>query len=71
MSHQTISDPDHVTAAKVLRRTRIGLVRPAAEPDVQIRCLDDYDTLLGITGDNNDTGDTGDHDVDAPEGGVA
>jgi transposase len=46
--HQTISDPEHVAAAKALRRERIGLVRPAAEPAVEIRCLADYDTALGI-----------------------
>jgi transposase len=28
-AHQTISDPDHIEAAKALRRTRIGLLRPA------------------------------------------
>jgi transposase len=48
-AHQTISDPDHVEAAQVLRRTRMGLLRPAPEPDVQIRCLDDYDTALGVS----------------------
>jgi len=47
-AHQTISDPEHVTAAKALRRKRIGVLRPVAEPDVQIRCLDDYDTALGL-----------------------
>jgi transposase len=46
--HQTISDPEHVAAAKALRRERIGVLRPAPEPDVQIRCLDDYDTALGV-----------------------
>jgi Mu transposase-like protein len=47
--HQTISDPDHVAAAKALRRQRVGVLRPVnAEPDVQIRCLDDYDTALGL-----------------------
>jgi transposase len=50
-AHQTISDPEHVQAAKALRRTRIGLLRPAPEPEVQIRCLDDYDTALGVTTD--------------------
>jgi transposase len=48
--HQTLSDPEHVAAAKRLRHQRIGLVRPAAEPDVQIRCLDDYDAALGLDG---------------------
>ena len=47
--HQTISDPDHVAAAKALRRNRLGLLRPAAEPEVEVRCLADYDTALGIT----------------------
>jgi transposase len=46
--HQTISDPEHVAAAKLLRRERVGVLRPVAEPDVQIRCLDDYDTALGL-----------------------
>src|SRR5205085_6217611 len=48
-AHQTISDPEHVQAAKALRRTRIGLLRPAPEPEVQLRCLDDYDTALGVS----------------------
>jgi transposase len=55
--HQTISDPDHVTAAKTLRRGRIGLLRPAPEPEVQQRRLTDYDTALGI--DCDLTSDTG------------
>lgn len=48
--HQTISDPEHVAAAKLLRRERIGLVRPTAETAVEIRSLADYDTALGIDG---------------------
>jgi transposase len=48
-AHQTISDPEHLQAAKALRRSRISLLRPAPEPDVEIRCLDDYDTALGVT----------------------
>ena len=48
--HQTISDPEHVAAAKTLRGQRAGLLRPVPEPDVQIRRLDDYDTALGIDG---------------------
>jgi transposase len=48
-AHQTISDPAHVEAATTLRRTRNGLLRPAPEPEVQIRCLDDYDTALGVS----------------------
>ena len=46
--HQTISDPDHVQAAKVLRRNHISAARTIPEPDVAIRCLDDYDTALGV-----------------------
>ncbi len=52
--HQTISDPEHVAAAKVLRHNRIGRSRPAAEPEVEQRCLADYDTALGV-----DTGEGG------------
>jgi hypothetical protein len=48
--HQSISDPEHVSAAKLLRRDRIGLVRPVVEADVEIRCLADYDTALGVDG---------------------
>jgi len=48
--HQTISDPEHVAAAKLLRRDRIGLVRPSAETEVQVRALTDYDAALGIDG---------------------
>ncbi len=51
--HQTVSDPEHVAAAKRLRHQRIGLVRPAAESDVQIRCLDDYDAALGLDTDGS------------------
>jgi transposase len=49
-AHQSISDPEHVEAAKVLRRNRIGLLRPAPEPEVEVevRCLADYDTALGL-----------------------
>lgn len=47
-THQTISDPVHVEAAKVLRRKRISTAQPIAEPDVMIRCLDDYDAALGV-----------------------
>ena len=48
--HQTISDPEHVAAARLLRRERIGVVRPAPEPDVELRCLADYDSALGLDG---------------------
>jgi hypothetical protein len=46
--HQTISDPAHLAAAKVLHRSRIDLVRPPAETEVEIRSLAAYDTALGI-----------------------
>ena len=45
--HQSLTLAEHDAAAKALRRERIGLVRPAPEPEVQIRCLGDYDTALG------------------------
>lgn len=46
--HQALSDPEHVEAAKVLRRGRIGVLRPAPEPEVEQRALTDYDTAFGI-----------------------
>jgi transposase len=46
--HQTLTDPAHWAAAQALRRQRLAIVRPPAEPDVQIRCLADYDTALGL-----------------------
>ena len=49
--HQTISDPEHIGAAKALRRQRVGVLRPVTDPDVQIRCLDDYDAALGMAPD--------------------
>jgi len=49
--HQTLSDPGHVAAAEALRRERIATLRPVtSQPDVQIRCLDDYDQALGLDG---------------------
>ena len=49
-AHQTISDPQHVAAAKALRRERVTLLRPATQAEVQIRRLGDYDTALGVDG---------------------
>jgi transposase len=46
--HQTVSDPEHVAAAKTLRRERLGLLSPAPEPEVQDRRLTDYDAALGL-----------------------
>jgi transposase len=48
--HQTITDPDHLEAAKVIRRTRVGALRPVRDTEaaVELRALADYDTALGI-----------------------
>jgi len=46
--HQTIHDPAHVAAATLMRRERLEVVRPAAQAQVEIRSLTDYDALLGI-----------------------
>ena len=46
--HQTLSDPNHVQAAKVLRRKHISAARPIPEPEVETRSLGDYDTALGV-----------------------
>jgi len=58
--HQTISDPEHVAAAKALQRQRVGMLRPVVQTgagvEVEQRCLADYDTALGL---------------DSAEGGVA
>jgi transposase len=48
--HQTITDPSHLAAARALRKERLEVVRPAAEPTVEQRSLADYDTALGIEG---------------------
>jgi len=54
--HQTVSDPVHVEAAKLLRRKHLDVARPTSEqhpttvqPDVEVRCLTDYDAALGLT----------------------
>jgi transposase len=46
--HQTLHDPAHLAAATSLRRQRLEVVRPAADTEVQIRALSDYDALLGV-----------------------
>jgi transposase len=61
--HQTISDPEHVAAAKLLRHERVSVLRAVAETDVQIRCLDDYDTALGL---QHGLHHSLDHSVDDP-----
>ena len=48
--HQTIHDPEHLAAARTLRRQRLELARPPAQTEVEIRRLSDYDALLGIDG---------------------
>jgi hypothetical protein len=46
--HQTISDPAHVEAAKVLRRKHFSVASLVSEPQVQVRSLADYDAALGV-----------------------
>jgi transposase len=48
--HQTFTDPEHLAAARALRRQRLGVVRPAADPEVEVRALADYDAALGTGG---------------------
>lgn len=48
--HQTISDPDHVDAAKLLRRNRFDVISAPTHVEVEQRPLTDYDTLLGLDG---------------------
>ena len=50
--HQTITDVEHLAAARALRRDRLELLRGgrAVEPEVEQRCLSDYDAALGIDG---------------------
>jgi transposase len=48
--HQTLSDADHVAAAKALRRERVEVLHPTTAPDVEQRCLADYDSALGLDG---------------------
>lgn len=47
--HQTLSDPAHVEAAKLLRRKHLEVARPTAAPEVEVRRLADYDTALGLS----------------------
>ena len=46
--HQTISDPGHLAAARLLRRGRIDLIRPPAQAEVAVRALADYDAAFGV-----------------------
>jgi transposase len=44
--HQVITDPQHKAAAAVLRRQRVGVLRPVGpEPEVEQRSLSVYDAL--------------------------
>jgi hypothetical protein len=52
--HQTVSDPEHVAAARLLRRERLGHLRPVPEPEVEQRALTEYDTALGLTSTDDD-----------------
>jgi transposase len=49
--HQTVSDFEHLVAAKALQRGRADLMKPLPEPEVQVRDLAQYDTLLALDGD--------------------
>jgi transposase len=49
--HQTITDPAHLAAARLLRRERMAVIRPPREAEVQVRSLADYDAALGIGDD--------------------
>lgn len=46
--HQTLSDPEHIAAAKMLRQTRAGMLRPVPDLQVEQRDLSSYDIALGI-----------------------
>jgi transposase len=48
--HQTITDPEHLDAARALRRRRASALRPVTDPEVEQRCLADYDAALGVDG---------------------
>jgi transposase len=48
--HQTFTDPVHLAAARAMRRDRLEVIRPAAEPAVEVRRLADYDAALGTGG---------------------
>lgn len=48
--HQTISDADHIDAAKLLRRKHFGISSSSTHVEVEQRRLTDYDTLVDIDG---------------------
>jgi transposase len=49
--HQTISDPVHLAAAARLRQAYRAAAGHPAEPEVELRCLADYDTAFGLHDD--------------------
>jgi hypothetical protein len=57
--HQTITDPEHLKAAKALQHIRVGVLRPVREAEVQQRALTDYDTALGIEMDGETSSEGG------------
>nr|WP_246281872.1 DDE-type integrase/transposase/recombinase [Fodinicola acaciae] len=77
--HQTLSDPNHVTAANMLRQARTARtrrLRAVNEPEVEVRCLADYDTALGVESDHNSGHNSGhnrttDGAIGGANGGVA
>jgi transposase len=50
-AHQTMNDPAHLAAARLLRRERLAVLRPPRETEVQVRSLADYDAAFGTGGD--------------------
>jgi transposase len=49
--HQTLADPQHLAAARLLRRGRVEMLQPLTQTEVELRSLADYDIALGITAD--------------------
>ncbi len=47
--HQSVHDPAHVAEAHHLREQHANRPR-SVEPEVELRCLSDYDTALGLDG---------------------
>lgn len=48
--HQSITDPEHATAAAVMRQSRTCPPPPDVAGEVELRPLADYDTAFGLTG---------------------
>jgi transposase len=49
--HQSVSEFDHLVAARLLRRDRMEVLRPL-QTEVEVRNLADYDTALGLSADH-------------------